>query len=215
MRYFFLTFFFLTVIVVSWAGFRGDPFERPPIEVFPDMDRQAKVKAQTPSGFFADGLGAREPVSHTIPMGYEIPEVAAADGGIQEFAFTQGTDYYNTGMMGDYYGDGFPSVLTVDQAFVSRGMELYTIHCKVCHGASGNGKGVTSQYGILNAASFHAPEYLDSANPVYRPDGSIFQTITHGKGLMGPYGANITVKDRWAIISYIRVLQESGKVAKP
>jgi mono/diheme cytochrome c family protein len=215
MRYFFLTFFFLVVIVVSWAGFRGEPSQQPPIEIFPDMDRQAKVKAQAPSGFFADDLGAREPVSHTLPMGYEIPAVAAVDGGIQEFAFTQGADYYNTGMMGDYFGDGMPSVLKVDGDFLKKGQEKFTIYCKVCHGASGNGKGVTSQYGILNAANFHLPEFIDPANPAYRPDGSLYNTIAHGKGLMGPYGANITVHDRWAIVAYVRALQAAGKPATP
>ena len=27
--------------------------------------------------------------------------------------------------------------------------------------------------------------------------------------LMGPYGANVTVEDRWAIVAYVRVLQRS------
>ena len=39
-------------------------------------------------------------------------------------------------------------------------------------------------------------------------DGEIFNTITHGKGQMGPYH-HIEVKDRWAIIAYIRALQLS------
>jgi len=40
-------------------------------------------------------------------------------------------------------------------------------------------------------------------------DGEIFNTITYGKGLMGPYGANVTVEDRWAIVAYLRALQLS------
>jgi hypothetical protein len=40
-------------------------------------------------------------------------------------------------------------------------------------------------------------------------DGELFNTITQGKGLMGGYGANITIQDRWAIIAYVRALQRS------
>ena len=40
-------------------------------------------------------------------------------------------------------------------------------------------------------------------------DGEIFNTITHGKGLMGAYGATVPAQDRWAIIAYARALQLS------
>jgi hypothetical protein len=39
------------------------------------------------------------------------------------------------------------------------------------------------------------------------PDGEIFHVITNGRNLMGAYGANVTVEDRWAIIAYLRALQ--------
>ena len=40
-------------------------------------------------------------------------------------------------------------------------------------------------------------------------DGEIFNTITYGKTLMGPYGPNIAIEDRWAIVAYVRALQRS------
>ena len=45
----------------------------------------------------------------------------------------------------------------------------------------------------------------------------MFEVITHGKGQMGAYGQNIPVRDRWAIIAYVRTLQaakEAATVAK-
>jgi len=39
------------------------------------------------------------------------------------------------------------------------------------------------------------------------PDGEIFSVISNGRNLMGPYGGNVTVEDRWAIIAYLRALQ--------
>jgi len=40
-------------------------------------------------------------------------------------------------------------------------------------------------------------------------DGEIFNTITHGKGLMGAHGPLVSVADRWAIVAYLRALQLS------
>jgi hypothetical protein len=42
---------------------------------------------------------------------------------------------------------------------------------------------------------------------VEMPDGELFYVITNGRNLMGPYGANVVVEDRWAIIAYLRALQ--------
>ena len=56
--------------------------------------------------------------------------------------------------------------------------------------------------GLVGVASYHLDKYREMA------DGEIFNTITHGKGQMGPY-PHIDVRDRWAIIAYIRALQLS------
>lgn len=220
MKYFFLSLLFIGAIIVSAFGTRGSKSEQPPLEIFPDMDHQAKVKYQAASEFFADGRGARLPVKNTVPMGFDIPAKAAAAGASPApFAFTNGLDYYNTGKMGDFYGDGLPAEITGDPQvfnadFLKHGEQRYNINCAICHGASGNGKGVTSKYGILTAFNFMQAGALDPANAAaYRADGAIFDVITHGKGLMGGYGGNITVRDRWAIVAYIRALQTAAKEA--
>ena len=65
------------------------------------------------------------------------------------------------------------------------------------------GKGITSKYGMIAMANFH------DARLVKMPDGEIFNTITYGKNLMGAYGPNVTLTDRWAIIAYVRALERS------
>lgn len=214
MKYFFLSYFFIAVIVVLAFGSRGRRSELPPFEVLPDMDHQQKVKFQARSDFFADGRGARLPVKNTVPMGFEIPQAPASSPEAKPaaFGFSNGLDYYHTGRVGDFYGDGLPPEAPATLALLERGQQRYNIHCAVCHGISGNGKGMTSKYGILTAFNFHQPGATDPANAgAYRPDGAIFDVITHGKGLMGPYGANITVQDRWAIVAYIRAMQTAVK----
>ncbi len=66
MRYFLLGFILLSVLVVSIAGFRGSKSRQPPWEIFPDMDRQAKLRPQTTDSFFEDGRSSRLPVAGTI-----------------------------------------------------------------------------------------------------------------------------------------------------
>ena len=218
MKYFFLSYIFAAAIIVSAFGFRGSKSELPPLEIIPDMDHQAKVKYQATSEFFADGRGARLPVKGTLPMGFEIPAKSAADGAKPaRVAFTSGLGYYDTGKEGDFYGDGLPKEITSDpavfnEAFLKRGEQRFGIHCAICHGASGNGKGVTSKYGILTAFNFQQPGNMDPTNAAaYRADGAIFDVITNGKGLMGGYGGNVTLRDRWAIVAYIRSLQLAAK----
>lgn len=206
LRYFFLIFGFLVVLVVAIAGWRGQKSSRPPIEVFPDMDRQPKVKAQDPSEFYADGRAARLPVAGTVPMGYEMPEPNVADGAASKSPYTRidfstGTDYENTGMMGDRWGTGFPHEVTTD--VMARGQERYAIFCAVCHGATGAGNGMAQKFGVNTVQSLLQERMRVMA------DGEIFNTISHGKNTMLGYGDRIPVPDRWAIIAYMRALQKS------
>ncbi|MEZ5327787.1 MAG: cytochrome c [Verrucomicrobiales bacterium] len=210
MRWYFLTLFAIAAMVVGLAGFRGTRSPNRPLEFLNDMDNQAKIKPQTSSEFFVDGMGARKPVDGTIPMGYTLPEIPAQSGGFQEFGFGQGKDYFNTGRFGDYWGDGFPAEVTVDEGLVRRGKERFDIYCAICHGEAGDGKGVTSNFGVNNIANLHLPQFADPSNAQYRTNGSIFNTITHGQGLMGAYGTNVVIHDRWAIIAYVRALQKEA-----
>lgn len=208
LRYFFLSVLLIALLVVGWAGFRGEKSVKPPLMIFPDMDYQAKVKFQERAEFFPDQAGARLPVAGTVPMGLSIPalEAGSSDWG-QSLAFTAGNDYFHTGRIGDYWGDGMPEEVTVDASLVRRGAERYNIFCAPCHGYSGDGQGIAAKYNLAGIANLHLPPFSDPADPTYRTDGRMFHVITYGQGLMGPYGAQIPVQDRWAIVAYVRTLQ--------
>ena len=38
----------------------------------------------------------------------------------------------------------------------------------------------------------------------------MFHTLTYGKGLMGSHASQLSQKDRWLVIEYIKVLQNGG-----
>lgn len=204
MRWFFLILAIAVVALVYALGPRGEKFSTPPFMLFPDMDNQYKVKAQKPSDFFENGQGARTPVEGTEPIGFKFPITSEGATG-SNLDYSSGSDYLNTGLFGDFYGKGFPAELKMDEAFIARGKERYQITCTPCHGDSGNGVGVVSKYwAIPPTANLMDPRVKDM------PEGQIFWTITHGKGLMGPYNGVTSVRDRWAITAYLRGLQAAA-----
>jgi mono/diheme cytochrome c family protein len=210
LRGFLLIFLLGGIALVAILGFRGQKSTGAPLEVFPDMVRQPKVRAQAPLGFFADGRGARLPIAGTVPMGYEMPKtetMAAPARALNmpparaRLAFSSGPDYYNTGKMGDRWGTGIP--VEIAPEFMERGRERFNITCAMCHGATAVGNGVTKQLGLTTVVTLQDERIRKMA------DGEIFDTITHGKNTMMAYGSNLTVNDRWAIIAYLRALQRS------
>jgi hypothetical protein len=92
--------------------------------------------------------------------------------------------------------------LTLD--FVKRGRERYNIYCTPCHGHTGAGDGMAVRRGFRkNPPSFH----IDRLKAAL--DEHFYDVITNGFGAMNDYAAQISARDRWAIITYIRALQLS------
>ncbi len=213
-RYFLFLLVLITILVVSIAGLRDYSFlphktKRPPIEIFPDMVRQDKVKAQAPSDFYDDGRGARANVAGTVPVGYSAPESSAqASEGVATMGspysvvvFSGKQDYADTGKIGTNWGNGIPFSATM--ATLERGRERYQIQCAVCHGATGAGNGIATKYGLVGVANLQQQRIRDMS------DGEIYNTIVNGKNTMMGYGSVIQVPDRWAIVAYMRALQRS------
>jgi len=209
LRGFLLVSLLLTITLLALLGFRGQLHQSEPWEIFPDMVRQMKVRAQAPLEFFADGSGARAPIAGTVPIGYEMPRPQNSPSGAppgesvshRRLAFSVGTDYYDTGKMGSNWGTGIP--IEVTPQLLERGQQRFSVTCAMCHGATAEGNGITKQYGLATVVTLQDDRIRKMA------DGEIFNTITNGKNTMMAYGPNIVVADRWAIIAYLRALQRS------
>lgn len=205
LRGFLLISLLLTIAAVAVLGFRGEKTTNEPWEIFPDMVRQMKVRAQSPLNFFADGRGPRMPINGTVPIGYEMPktETSTPETGSESMphGFSVGTDYVDTGKMGANWGTGIP--VSVTPELLERGRQRFNITCVMCHGATAAGNGITKQYGLATVVSLQDDRIRKMA------DGEIFNTITNGKNTMMAYGPTIMVADRWAIIAYLRALQRS------
>ena len=187
MRYFLLAFIIAVALVVGIAGSRGKLSRKPPIEVIPDMDRQPKIRPQTPSAFFADGRSSRLPVEGTVARGS-----AFLDAPI------------NTGLVTGTTNFVANNPIKVTPELMARGQNRYQIYCAPCHSPLGDGNGITKGFGMAVVANLHDPRIVGLS------DGELFYVITHGRNLMGPYRSQIEIEDRWAIVAYVRALQLSA-----
>ena len=199
MRIFLAIFIFAAIAVLSIFGLRGSKSTKPPIEIFPDMDRQARYKPQAANSFFSDRRNDRPIPANTVARGnyFNQAEVFSAnfsDPNLGNTVFNQGK-----------YADGslVKSIpLEVTNELMEMGRQKYEIFCISCHGAAGDGNGVTKPYGVL-AASYHD----DRLRTI--EDGHIYDVITNGKGLMYPLNDRMTPEERWATVLYVRALQRS------
>lgn len=197
MRYAYYTLAFVVVLLVSIMGYRGMISTQPPLEVFPDMDHQAKYKPQASSKFFADGRADRPIPAGTVPFG--------RDSGQSDASYLRADDFRYEGKLADgSFGRGFPAGVEVTETFIRRGKNRYEIYCAPCHGALGDGNGITKSYGMLVTPSYHDDRLRGMA------DGEIFNTITHGKNTMFSYADKLSPDDRWAVVAYVRALQRAA-----
>jgi mono/diheme cytochrome c family protein len=187
----------LPAILFGIAGVQGRISRVPPIEVFPDMDRQAKLRPQEPNPFFANGVSSQLPPAGTVARSEPIQTAA---GAVYRFEDSP----VNTGRITGTTNFVAVNPLRVDEALLLRGRERFDIYCAPCHGRTGDGNGITKKLGLMPAVA-----NLHDQRVVAMADGEIFNTITHGKGLMGAAGPLMPVEDRWAVIGYVRALQLS------
>ncbi len=204
-------FLFVALVIPAtsvFTGCRGETSPLPPLHFVPNMDFQEKLKAQSESNFpgWTDKRGMRQPVRGTIARGGlgvddTDPEVAK----LHKYKNADGT-----------YIKGNPLPKTAE--VLARGRERYEITCSVCHGLSGRGDGIVGRRFPIRPPSFHERTTGDLLGTAYKPtvlalsDAEIFDVITTGKGTsMQPYAAQVTPRDRWAIIHYVRALQLRGK----
>jgi mono/diheme cytochrome c family protein len=195
MRYVWLAFLFVVVAALSVLGFRGSLSTRPPIEVFPDMDHQAKYKPQQESRFFADGRTDRPLPANVVARGRSVeadPMYLAADDHMFRGKTATGE-----------FARGFPQGVAVTNELLARGRQRYEMFCAPCHGRLGDGNGITKQYGMGATPTYHDDRIRNM------PEGEIYNTLTNGKNTMMGYGDRLVVTDRWAIVAYLRALQRA------
>ncbi|MDP1561602.1 MAG: DUF3341 domain-containing protein [Pirellulaceae bacterium] len=215
---------------------RGDSHSLPRLHFNPDMDWQYKSQAQQvapnigasedkPEWLFADQRAMRGEVAGTVIRGrlkddaaYFTGVASGAEGHaelaeIQQYVSTSVNQDAATAPPEPNWLATFPARFAVTPETIARGKQRFDIYCAVCHGTTGSGDGMVNQRAMaLNAlqrANWTSAKSLHDHTVVDQPVGRLFDTITNGRGTMGPYKSQISVEDRWAIVLYIKALQDA------
>lgn len=100
------------------------------------------------------------------------------------------------------------SPVPVTKALLERGQERYNVYCSPCHSRLGDGQGMAVQRSFPHPPDYAIPRLKKAAL------GHFFEVISNGYGVMYSYAQAVPPPDRWAIASYIRVLQEARPEVK-
>ncbi|MEP6748663.1 MAG: cytochrome c [Bacteroidota bacterium] len=102
----------------------------------------------------------------------------------------------------------------MDKGTAVEAERLFLVNCGVCHGPKLDGNGPLYKDG--NGPYSAKPANLSGADAKYvaMTEGTMFHSITYGKNMMGSYASQVTPKQRWMIISYIKSKQQAA-AAKP
>lgn len=150
-----------------------------------DMQNQPKYTPLARSWFYADGRSARPIPPGTIAIDeVDIDPVVA------------------TGMANGTFVSTIP--VPLDGRLLARGQDRFNVYCSPCHSKTGDGDGMIARRG------FKDPANLNSDHVKNAPPGYLYSVIVNGYRAMAGYSYQIKdVRDRWAIVAYIRALELS------
>ncbi len=118
-------------------------------------------------------------------------------------------------------GNGDPTnPVPADDVSIARGAQIFAINCEMCHGGTGQGNGTVSAFlikkkpadltGALVQDKTDGQLFLSITNGIFNPDNTFFPEIEFS-GQMPPLNENLTVRERWDLINYIRTLRATGQ----
>jgi mono/diheme cytochrome c family protein len=174
------------VLLWGMGGCRGDLSADPPVHLNPNMDKQQRYLPQEENTHYRDRRAMRPQVPGTVAVG----ELDA-------------DEHMHRGQVDGKPATSLPTTVKLDRALLERGRGRYDIYCTVCHDGAGTGNGIAVKRGMLPPPSFHEPRIR------VMPLGQLFDVISRGARTMPAYGPQVPVRDRWAIVAYIRALQVS------
>ena len=156
-----------------------------------DMYTQPRLGPDAASPLWADGKGSRPPPPGSVPVAMgDLAQTSSGRRGREELVARDAAQAAS-------------ATPAASLALLQRGKERFEIYCAPCHSIVGDGDGMVARRGFPAPPSFHQARLRDA------PDRHFFDVITQGYGVMPPYADRVAPPDRWAIVAYIRALQQS------
>jgi mono/diheme cytochrome c family protein len=197
----------LTIISIICAGFvviSCSDVKRTPGKIYmPDMAYSRAYETYADhSKLQEQGINYNtRPVSGTIARGEEAPFHIAMDKPGDTTNYTLSKQVPNP-------------IDSLTKLEFTEAERLYLINCGICHGSKLDGNGPLYKGGDGPYAAKPAT-LVGDAKYEAMPDGQMFYSVQYGKNLMGSYASQLSRKQRWQIIKYIKLKQAANKAAAP
>jgi mono/diheme cytochrome c family protein len=193
----------IVIAAVIVAQSCSDVKRKPNRVYMPDMAYSVAVETYSDHSRLGDSgiFYNAKPVAGTVKRGEE---------GYHYEILTDTTGTYNTSSA---HKSPLPAM---DKLQLVEAERLYLVNCGICHGSKLDGKGPLHSRsdgtdGPYTAAPANFADPAAGQGKYFAmSEGTMFHSITYGKGMMGSYASQVTPKQRWMIISYIK-----SKQAKP
>ena len=91
---------------------------------------------------------------------------------------------------------------------LAAGNEVYTKHCRNCHGALGDGKGEKAA-----ELSIAPGDFTDRSKMEELSDGELYWQISKGRRPMPAFADKLNEQQRWQVVDYIRTFEKSRNSA--
>jgi mono/diheme cytochrome c family protein len=176
------------------------------LEFMPDMYRSAAVEAYVDYGMEPFMVGEDVAAAQRLVASARKPVAGSIAFAGDDMVYALPYAYANTPEGYEAAGAALTSPLATTEANILKGQEIYERMCSQCHGIEGSGDGALSVNGHIQGI----PSYSEKLKDL--PEGKMFHTLTHGKGLMGSHASQVSIKERWLVIEYIKVLQSGGEM---
>lgn len=196
-----ITIFSVAAVMISLIACSG--VKRKPNKIYmPDMaySRAFETYAARDSAFFTTEDKERGekifynnlPVAGTVARGEELPYHLPNDSNGYKASATVKNP-----------------LATLSADGLNEARRLFNINCAICHGdkLDGNGplyKGGTGPFAAAPAQLVGNPKYMNM------PEGTMFHSVTYGLNMMGSYASQLSRKQRWMIIHYIKSKQAAA-----
>ncbi|MFN6374939.1 MAG: c-type cytochrome [Chitinophagia bacterium] len=182
----------LAALMIAAVGC-SDVKRKPGKVYMPDMAYSRAYETYSTNPVFADGRTNQEPVAGTVKRGEFYPVHIAMD------AIGDTANYYASRSLAN-------PIDSLNAEQMKETERIYLINCGICHGAKLDGNGPLWKDGD---GPFPAKPAALVGDAKYEsmPAGQMFYSITYGKNLMGGYASQITAKQRWEVIAYIKSKQ--------
>jgi len=180
----------IAVITGGVALMAGCDSKREPGKTYmPDMAYSRAYEAYAPTSLGKDDINyIPYPVPGTIRRGDLFPYPLANDSNGYRLSAT--------------IKDPLPPI---DDVQMKEAERLFNINCAICHGTKMDAQGPLSAGGKIPAVA-----NLTLAQYVQMPEGTMFHSVTYGKGNMGSYASQLTREQRWMVIQYVKHTQRAG-----